>query len=113
METERYAMTSRSAGIDSSRRNDGLQRKRILNTAAGVILANAAAGTKRISNDARGMGGRCARKIYFIVNGANPHKQVSSDGGHYVPATVIAKNLVSRILGLDLTATGRSNARLG
>ena len=58
-------MTSQSAGIDSSRRNDGLQRKRILNTAAGVILRERGGCTKRISNDARGMGGRCARKIYF------------------------------------------------
>ena len=112
LETERYAMTSQSAGIDSSRRNDGLQRKRILNTAAGVILANAAAVQRGFQMTPEEWVDGVPVKFTFIVNGANPHKQVSSDGGHYVPATVIAKNLVSRILGLDLTATGRSNARL-
>lgn len=112
LETERYAMTSQSAGIDSSRRSDGLQRKRMLNTASGVVLANAAAVQRGFQMMPTEWVDGVPVKFTFVVNGANPHKQVSNDGGHYVPATVIAKHLVARILGLDLTATGRSNARL-
>lgn len=48
----------------------------------------------------------------FLVNGRNPHRTVPVDGGHYVPVRQVAKHLASRVLGLDMTASGRSNARI-
>ena len=52
-------------------------------------------------------------KFTLIVNGANPHKQVSSDGGHYVPATVIAKkSSIQNSKSYCNSGLGRSNVRL-
>lgn len=109
---ERYAMTSESAGIDQARKRDGLQRKRVLNTAAGLVLMNAADVQGGYEMTPGEWVPGLPSDFTFSVNGRNPHRTVPVDGGHYVPVRQVAKHLASRILGLDMTASGRSNARL-
>lgn len=110
VETERYSMTAESAGIDEKRRADGKQKRRKLNTAAGVIRANAA----DVQGGLEVMPGQWVDGIpaefHFILNGSSPHRAVGEDGGHYTPAKLIAKAIATRLLGTDMSGTGRSNA---
>lgn len=106
----RIMMTAESATIDEKlSRKDINGLKRMANTGAGLVLANAMniqGGFKLSPHD--WVPGR--PQFQVILNGATRFKKVESEGGHYTPARIAAKSLSAETMGIDLAGSDRNNA---
>lgn len=111
--SERFIMTSESAGIDESvKRDEHEQRRRMRNTAMTAIASNYAFYTGKYAFTPTEYVpiklSEASKHYEFIIGGDNGAHHVSSKGGHYEPAQVIGKFLASRLIAGDPTSGLRS-----